>query len=238
MFPILFQKGSVTLYFYGVMIAIAFLLVLFLARRRATSFGFRPEFISDFCFYVLLAGIAGARLFYVLEHYSYYQEHLLEIPMLFKGGLVFYGGLITALLTSVVLLKKHEYDWRIFADFFIPYLPLGHALGRVGCFMNGCCYGVTTLWGMHPVQLYEAILNLAICMFLLFLRHRKLKPKGALLPIYMLMYGIGRFVLEFFRGDTVLLWGPLRVSQGVSALFIIVALVLYSFLKHHEKKKS
>jgi len=137
----LFHFGSINIYSYGLMIALAFLIGIFVASKYAKKFNENPQNIVDLCLYVMISSIFGARLFYVIDNHSYYMSNPVEIFYIHEGGLIFYGGLIFGLGTAVVFLKaKHQNIFK-YMDILAPSLALGQAIGRIGCFLNGCCYG-------------------------------------------------------------------------------------------------
>src|SRR6266498_2676993 len=141
MHPVLIRIGPLTIHTYGVLVAAGFLLGLALAARQAKREGVPPERIIDIGFYVVLSAIVGSRLFFVALNYSHYIRHPLDIFKIWEGGLVFYGGLILAVPVSIWYIKKQKLDLSGIADIFAPSLAIGHAIGRLGCFFAGCCYG-------------------------------------------------------------------------------------------------
>lgn len=145
MFPTLLKLGPVTLHSYGLMLAIAFLVTLYLVQRDARKFGLDANALTDMCFWTLLAGILGARFLHIVIYPEYYS---LDDPIgwiaIWNGGLVFQGGLIAGIIFCYVYLRVKKIDKWLVADAGLPYLAVGHALGRIGCFLNGCCYGLPT----------------------------------------------------------------------------------------------
>ncbi|MEW6535767.1 MAG: prolipoprotein diacylglyceryl transferase [Candidatus Auribacterota bacterium] len=137
----LFQLGGITIYSYGLMVAIGFIIGIYFGVRRARLLGENPQNILDMCLTIMIASIAGARLCYVLTNIDYYRDHIIEIFFLQKGGLVFYGGVLSAVIASLIFLKIKKLNIWLYFDILSPSLAIGHALGRVGCFLNGCCYG-------------------------------------------------------------------------------------------------
>lgn len=142
MLPTLIKIGPIPIHSYGVLIAIGFLTAVHFIRRDAQKAGIRPELMTDGAFWVLLLGLAGTRLFHIgmyPEQYSWRDP--LGWIAIWKGGLVFQGALPPAIAYVVYLIRKHRLKtWQV-ADVICPYIPLGHAIGRFGCFLNGCCYG-------------------------------------------------------------------------------------------------
>ncbi|MGH8057514.1 MAG: prolipoprotein diacylglyceryl transferase, partial [Candidatus Entotheonellia bacterium] len=186
----------------------------------------------------VLGGILGARLYYVAFEWDYYRAQPWSIPAFWEGGLAIHGGLLGGLLAGVWLARRHRIPlWRL-GDTIAPNLMLGQALGRFGNFMNGDAHGVPTdlPWGLvfapetsagrqfgaiplHPVMLYEMAINLSIFALLWRLRSRSFRD-GFLFGLYVLLCSTGRFVVEFFRADSLML-GPLRAAQVVSLLAIL-----------------
>lgn len=144
----LFHFGSINIYSYGVMVAIAFIVGIVIAARRAKQLNEDPQNILDLCLYLMISSIAGARICYVVTNWDYYRNNLFEIVLLNRGGLVFYGGVIFAIVTAVSYLKLKKLRVWNYLDILTPSLAIGHALGRIGCFLNGCCYG-RIVWNAH-----------------------------------------------------------------------------------------
>ena len=141
MHPILFKLGPITIYSYGLMIALGIMVGLFLARRQAKREGIDPDKILDITLYVLLAALIGARLLFVFMNFAEYVDEPLRILKIWEGGLVFYGGLLPAVAIGIWYIKRLGLPlWQI-ADILAPSLAIGHAMGRIGCFFAGCCYG-------------------------------------------------------------------------------------------------
>lgn len=241
MHPILFSIGNFSIYSYGVMMALAFIAGILLARRRAPKDEIDPDTILDIGLYILIAGIVGARLLHVLVNLSYYVRSPLEILMLHHGGLIFYGGAIAALLTSYLFLKRRRISILLMGDCIVPYLALGQAIGRVGCFLNGCCFGrPTTLpWGilfpasslnLHPAPIYLSLNGILIFLILDFIRERK-GFTGQVFLCYFILYSFTRFLIEFMRGDTpAVIFGVLTLSQVLSVVIFALSIIVYKKL--------
>ena len=217
MYPVLFSYGPFRIYTYGFFLALAFLTAMYVAGREAKRRGGRPEQIYDLTFYGIIATIIGSRLMDVILKWDYFAAHPLEIFMLWKGGLAFQGGLILGLLTILFYIYRHQMALWTTLDIMAVAMPLGQFIGRLGCFMAGCCYGKECHlpWAVtfnnpdtlgpvgvpvHPTELYESFLSLGVFFFLLWLRHRQTFP-GQILGVYLLLAGAVRFFVEFFRGD-------------------------------------
>lgn len=244
MHPILFKIGPFTLHTYGLLISTGVLLAVALAVRQARREGEDPQKMLDLAFYLLLASIVGSRLLYVLISYSDYLVRPWAIFKLWEGGLVFYGGFVLALMVGIWYLDRHRLPLWKTADIWAAPLALGHAVGRLGCFAAGCCYGKPTgvPWAvtftdpqslailgvpLHPVQLYEAFANLLLFIFLCLYRPYR-RFEGQIFWLYVLVYSVIRFVLEFFRGDLRGFFIPsyLSTSQGFSMVFAAASLVM------------
>lgn len=223
MHPILFKIGPLTLYSYGLAIALGFLLASWLAGRRARAAGTDPAAVQRVALTALLAGLAGGRAAYVLLNWEIYAANPLEILRLDHGGMVFYGGLAAGVLGGVLAMRAAKLPVLATLDLLMPPLVAAHAAGRVGCFLNGCCYGVPTAlpWGVvfppdiyyrHPTQLYET--GALLLIFLALKRaERRSPPAGTVLLLYGLLYGSWRFFLEFLRGDNLRVLFGLTVFQ-------------------------
>jgi phosphatidylglycerol:prolipoprotein diacylglycerol transferase len=237
--------GPFALHWYGVLVALGFFFGLWTASRRGRKEGIKPELIMDLCPVLLLGSIAGARFLYVISYWkeSFAGQPWWEIFMVQHGGLVFYGGLIGASLSLIIFIRRRNLPlWKL-ADVLAPSIPLGQAFGRLGCLMNGCCYGApTTLpWaihfpadhptrgaGVHPTQLYESFLSLGLY-FLLERLYRRKKFDGEVFAAYLMAYAMLRSFVEMFRGDYTehYLGGWATPGQLVSIGIIVAGLVLF-----------
>ena len=217
--PVLFSIGSFSLRWYGVMAALGFVLGLAIFQLNKKFARLTADQITNIVMLGMISGVVGARIFYVVQNWDYYRANPAAIIRVDQGGLVFYGGFILALILIVWYVKKVcKADVVRVLDGLAPALAAAHALGRIGCFFNGCCYGKPAVcaWAvaypektepftrygampLHPVQIYEAILNIILAA-VLFVVIRKCK-RGITVASYLLAYGLLRFVDEFFRGD-------------------------------------
>ncbi len=233
MHPIFFSVGTLTVYSFGTLIAVGVLLATLLVWRDAKKRGENPSVLLDLGLGLVFFALLGGRILYVLLNLEWYLSDPLEIFRIQHGGLVFYGGLAGAFAFALIFIrKKHLPFWKTL-DRMVPYAVLVHAFGRIGCFLNGCCYGKPTesflgvtfpnlAFPRHPTQLYESGF-----LFLLFVLLRALSGKsgfqsGRLFFLYLFCYGLFRFVVEFFRGDQeTFLWGwTLPQALSLSILFI------------------
>ncbi len=215
--PVLFHIGSFPIRSYGVAMALAFLIGIWLARRRAARQGLDPDVIIDFAFFVIVASIVGARAVYVAQHWSYFQTYPSAIVRIWDGGLAQYGGVLAGLVTGLVYFARKGIDpWRG-ADIVAPSVALGVAVGRIGCFMNGCCFGVPCElpWSVtfpasshaaelfpgqavHPTQLYESAAALVIMAVLLWADRRK-PFHGFTLWLFVMLLAVFRFLVDPIR---------------------------------------
>ncbi len=255
MHPLLFKIGPVPIYTYGVLVAAGFLLGLGLAVRQGRKEGIPSYKITDLGFYILLSAIVGSRLFFILIHASHYLKNPLEIFKIWEGGLVFYGGFIFAIPTTLWYIKKNALNVWNTGDLFAPSIAVGHAIGRIGCFFAGCCYGRPAEglpWSvtftdpqslarigvpLHPTQLYESFGEFTIFILLITLRRYK-SFQGQLFLTYILFYSVLRFIVEFYRGDPGrgFLTSHLSLSQGISILACLVAVVGLIVLRKRKSK--
>ena len=255
MHPVLIKIGPLTLHTYGLFVAGAILAALWMGSRLAKAREIPPEKVMDLTFYAVLAGLAGARLFYVLLNPSLFRGDWLGILRVWEGGLVFYGGFIGALAAVLVYIRRHRLAGGTIFDILAVAAPLGHAIGRIGCFFAGCCHGkVCDLpWAvtftdpmtlarpvgvpLHPTQLYEAFANLLIFALLFTLYHRK-KFAGRLFLVYVMVYGIARAIIEIFRGDPrgFVFDGMLSTSQALGLTAATVAALLLVVLHIRNKR--
>ena len=235
MHPILVQIGPLTIYSYGVMLAVSVVLCTFFLSRDAAQAGINRELVFDLVFWTVLWGIIGARLFYVVIAWSYFAPTPWEIVMLNKGGLAWQGGFAGGTLAGIWFIKKRGLSLRTVMDLIAPYVALGQAIGRVGCFFNGCCFGKPWDHGiffpvhaarLHPTQLYEtAGLFLIFCF--LKIAQRKRHTPGMIFVYYIWLAAIERFIVEFYRADHDILWGGVSLPQYVSLLIFAAGIFTY-----------
>ncbi|MEW6619276.1 MAG: prolipoprotein diacylglyceryl transferase [bacterium] len=240
MHPVFLKIGPITIYSYGVMLAMAFATGIYLAQKRAKNIGLNSKIIIDLGIYILIGSIIGARLLYVLTNLDEYKSQPLQI-IFSRYGFIFYGGLIGATIVSIWYLKKQKLPvWEI-ADVVAPSIAIGQAIGRIGCFLNGCCYGKpTTLpWGvmmpgsnpldltpLHPTQLYSSLANLLTFLILSYLWQKR-KFTGQIFLSYLILYSIARFMIEIYRGDNPEMLFHLTLSQIISIFIGLVAMTIY-----------
>ncbi|MEI7999146.1 MAG: prolipoprotein diacylglyceryl transferase [Candidatus Omnitrophota bacterium] len=239
MHPILFSIGPLTIYSYGVTIALAVIICSWALSHDAKAYKIPSDVIYDLIFWTVAWGILGARVFYVFLTWDYFSHNLLEMIMLQHGGLAWQGGLIGGLLAGIWFVRSKKLPLRILLDLVAPYIALGQSIGRVGCFLNGCCYGRPLSWGiyfpvhearLHPTQLYETF---GLLLAFIFLKYAQTKPhrKGMIFVLYLWLGAIERFVVEFFRADHDNLWWGLSLFQYIAIVIFVIGLVFLRRLK-------
>ncbi|MEK6715673.1 MAG: prolipoprotein diacylglyceryl transferase [Candidatus Omnitrophota bacterium] len=233
MHPILFQFGPITIYSYGFFLALAYLTGSILAQREAKIRGFGAHFISNLCLLSLISGILGARIFFLLFNLDFFKENPLEIIMLQHGGLVWYGGLISAIVSVVIYIRIKKQPIFATLDLVAPYIALAQAIGRIGCFLNGCCYG--KLWRdeniPYPTQIFSSLSMLFVFLVLRVMQKQGLKT-GSIFFSYLLLYSAKRFFIEFLRGDSPVVFLNLTVFQLASVGIFVSASVTLIFIKN------
>jgi phosphatidylglycerol:prolipoprotein diacylglycerol transferase len=269
-YPVIFKTDlfgilsePVSLHTYGLLIATGFLLAMTLAARVAKREGEDPDRIVDLAFYLLLAGLIGSRIVYILTKLDEYVRNPIEILMFWRGGLVWYGGFIAAAVFVFYYCRRYRLDYWKFADILMPFVALAHAFGRFGCLAAGCCFGRPTevAWGIvfpigsmaqqaqqsggllegindaalpvHPTQLYEAGFELAMFWLLVLIRPHK-RFHGQLFLTWLAAYPIARSIIELFRGDKERgIYGLLSTSQWISILVAGAAVTIYVYLRRN-----
>lgn len=236
-----FSIFGVDVYWYGLLIVTGMILAIFLASNELKKRGHAPEIISDLALWVLPFAIIGARLWYVIFEFDRYDS-LLDIINVRDGGLAIHGGIIFGVIVGIIFTKKRKLNIFKLADPVLIFLPLAQAIGRWGNFINNEAHGGPTdlpisviIDGVayHPTFFYESISNFILCLFLWY-TYRKKEPKAGLITSYYLIaYGVIRFLIEGLRTDS-LWWGPIRVAQLISVLFILLGLVILYFAKKNK----
>lgn len=243
MHPILFKIGGFEVRTYGVILLIAFLVGMYILKKRGEREGIAKKDIYDLTFYTIIAVIVGSRLFYVLYHLDYFKSHLLESIAVWEGGLVFYGGVLFALATIVTFIKIRKLSLFKLLDWIGIATSIGITIGRWGCFFNGCCFGVPTKmpWGVvfppnceagfifpgrkiHPTQLYESFGELLVFLYLLQLEKRK-PFDGYIFWIFVILAATVRYIDDFFRyyEPSVYILNGLTINQLISLILILIA---------------
>jgi len=254
--PIAFQLGPLTVHWYGVMIALAFLAGLWTATRRARRENISSERIADIVIWLMVGGILGARIVYVATYWKdeFAGQPFSEIFMIQHGGLVYYGGLIGATIAGIICNHWKKLPFWKTADVLAPSIALGNIFGRIGCLLNGCCYGraCNLPWAIrfpsghptgglpvHPTEIYDALNNFILYLLLAWLFRRK-KFDGEVFATYLIGYAITRTIMEYFRGD----YPPDQIHFGltpgelISIPVFIAGLVLGIVLSNRARKTT
>lgn len=255
MHPVLFELRGFPVHTYGVLLAAAYLLGLELGVMRARRFGIEPSRAMDLGIAIIIAALVGAKAMLLIVDYRKFVNDPRELLTLLRSGGVFYGGLLVAVPVAIWYVRRHALPTWTIGDLMAPGIALAHAVGRIGCLMAGCCFGrPTTLpWairfdsayaadnvgvplglGLHPTQLYEAGAALIIFACLLAFERRGRAYPGRTFWTYMLLYAVARFIIEFYRGDSRGMVGPLSTSQFVSVLLAPLAVAMLVWLSRRE----
>jgi phosphatidylglycerol---prolipoprotein diacylglyceryl transferase len=251
MYPKLLEFGPVTLYTYGLLLAAAYLLGLKLAMVRAKARGLDHNRVLDLGIYIIISALIGAKLLLLVTDFQTFRADPRELLTLARSGGVFYGGLILAVTVALWYIRRVGLPLWTTCDVFAPGIALGHVIGRFGCLFAGCCYGKETSvpWAitfhdpfaaanvgtpldrpLHPTQLYEAGAEALILFVLLFTEKRGRPFAGRTFWLYMLLYAVSRFVIEFYRGDERGAVGIFSTSQFISLLLAPLAVVMLVYL--------
>jgi phosphatidylglycerol:prolipoprotein diacylglycerol transferase len=247
MYPKLISFGPYFIPTYGVLVALGFLVGLLITMRLATKAGLSAEKVTNLAVYCAIAGVLGAKLFMFLFDWSYYWHNPGEIFTFgtLQAAGVFHGGFIAALVVAFFYMRSHKLAVLPTMDIFAPGVVIGQAIGRLGCFAAGCCWGTECdlPWGvrfrsdfaapvpldrtLHPVQLYESFANFLLFALLYRLSGRKHKP-GQIIGLYLVLYSTIRFCVEFFRNHEQGLILNLSLTQWISVgLFALGAVILF-----------
>lgn len=243
---VFFSIGPITVYWYSILIMISVLIGYYFSLRESEKNGLQKKFISDLVFYLVIVAILGARVYYVIFNFDVFRDRLLDILKIWEGGLAIYGAIIFSIIFIIYYSKKKDKNSLLVLDTLTPYLILGQAIGRWGNFFNSEAHGSSTsleylqklhlpkfiIKGMYingnyyiPTFLYESIWCCIGFIVLLFIRKKdKYDHPGILLFTYFIWYGIGRFLIEGLRTDS-LYFFSLRVSQIVSIILILIGLI-------------
>ncbi|MDF2546902.1 MAG: prolipoprotein diacylglyceryl transferase [Anaerosolibacter sp.] len=227
--PVAFELFGLSIRWYGILISLGIVLATLLAIHRAKKENVSEERILDLVLIAVPIAIVGARLYYVIFNWSYYQGDFLRMINIREGGLAIHGGVIAGVAVGYFFCKRHKIDFWKMADIVAPSIILGQAIGRWGNFINREAHGGPTdlPWGImvdgikvHPTFLYESLWNFMVCGFLLWYDKRK-KFQGELLFLYGILYSVARFFIEGLRTDSLMI-GPFRTAQLVSLITIVV----------------
>ncbi|MDO8603645.1 MAG: prolipoprotein diacylglyceryl transferase [Candidatus Omnitrophota bacterium] len=232
MYPIIAKIGPFIIYSYGMMVAIAFLFGVVIAKLEAVRKKINPDLVYDLSFYLLIGSMIGARFYYI---FFFDLENFLENPLsvfkIWQGGLSIHGGIFAGVITGLVFSKARRISFWVLADLVAPSIILGQAIGRVGCFLNGCCFGISIrpFCGLrsHPTQIYELILD-SVGFLVLWGLRKKIKLAGGLFLLYIMLYSVIRIIVSHFRADNSYLWNTnLTLADLTCVVMFTAALVLF-----------
>lgn len=247
----LFKIGSLTVHGYGFMIGIGFILAMLLAEYRAKKLGLREESVIDITIIAGLSGFLGAKLLYVIVEFDAFVKN--PKAVLGSAGFVVYGGIIAGVLCCMLYCKIKKLNFLEYFDLVMPEIALAQGFGRIGCFLAGCCYGKeTSAWygvtfpedclapagvSLIPTQLFSAAGDFIFAIILFILQRtlykKKKKTSGIVTAVYLMLYAVGRFLIEFLRNDPRGAVGVLSTSQFIAIfMFAAGAVMLSRFVKN------
>lgn len=259
MFREIVHIGPIHIYSYGLMQFLAFAVAIFVGIKRGKKYNIDKNTIFDLAFWVLIGGITGARIWYVIEHFKDYQDNLISIFQIWNGGLVIYGGLIFGFIFALIFIKKNKLNFWEIADTVSPSIFLGLFIGRIGCFLNGCCYGMESdtlgiifhdysncqLYpdapigiAVIPTQIYSSISALFFFVYLMLLSRRVIRT-GEVFSWLLIFYGVHRFSVDFLRhyDGKALILKYLTLSQTMSVFLIITGIIILIFKNEYGKSR-
>ena len=238
---ILFEFGNIIIYSYGFFVAMGFLIAIFLILQETKKVNLETNKVFDLLIVILLGGLFGARSLFVLLSWDYYSLNILKVFALHEGGLAIQGGIFGGIVAGAIFMKIKKLPIFFTADIVALYLPVSQAIGRVGCLLNGCCYGKEIHSGIginfpgetvvrFPSQPYYTIAFLVLFLFLRRIYDNK-SFNGQIFSIYLICYGILRVGLDFFRGDELVSYFGITLSQILGIVTCFSGLVLFLCLK-------
>jgi len=258
--------GGLKIYGYGTMLVLAFVFSTWLAWWRAKRERLDPEVIVDIAFWLFLFGMIGARLFYCVEYWGVEIKTLWDAIQYWKGGVVYYGGIVGGTIAFFVYRHFKPFPLRPFLDVVAPSIAVGTLFGRLGCFLNGCCYGdiceypwavafprYSPPWGqqvnqglisqdalyslpVHPTQLYSAFDSLVL-LLLLSAFYPLRRRDGEVMGLLMLAYPVTRFLIEYLRNDEPAFFGGMTIAQNISVLFFLGGCAYWAWLSRLPKAR-
>ena len=256
--PVIFAIFGIDIQWYSILILIGIVIGLILLEKEAKKFKYPKDLIFNICFWAIIMGIIGARLYYVIFNFSYYSNNLLEIFAIWNGGLAIHGGIIAGVLTVLFFAKKYHLNFLKLLDMAAPSLILAQAIGRWGNFFNGEAHGIATthtelknllipefvIDGMNiggvyylPTFYFESLWCLLGFIILLIIRRLKYIKVGATTCIYLMWYSLGRFFIEAWRTDSLMI-GGFKVAQIISIILFITGLVYLIYLSRKGKYEN
>lgn len=254
--PIFIEIGNIKIYWYSIILLIAFLLGSFSIIKEAKKLNIEKEKIEDFIFLGIPIVLVGARIYYIIFNLNYYLNYPIDMIKVWEGGLAIHGGIIAGYIYLLIFCKKNKINLTKMMDILVVGLIIGQIIGRWGNFMNKEAYGPIVslsflqnlhlpkfiiegmyIEGMyhHPTFIYESLWNLLGLIIILFIRKNKYNKLGYISSYYLIWYGIGRYLIESLRTDS-LMFLNLKVAQIVSILMIIIGIILFIYSKKKGEK--
>lgn len=252
--PILLSLGKINIYSYGTMIAIGIIAAYFLLSTRAKKRGYDDDSILNMTIITVIMGVIGGKVFFIFTELSKFIEDPMSFVKDFGNGFVVYGAIIFGMITIYIYCRRKSWNMLEILDLTVPAVALAQGFGRIGCFLAGCCYGKETTSHLsvvfpagglapvgvhlHPTQLYSAAFDVLLALFLLWISQKN-KKSGIIFSLYLIMYSIGRFIVECFRGDPRGNVSALSTSQFIAIfIFVLGAAVMILQLIKGRKSKS
>ncbi|MCY6370109.1 prolipoprotein diacylglyceryl transferase [Clostridium ganghwense] len=249
--PVLFEIFGLKIYGYGAMIAIGIVFALILLSKRSKKKGYDEDKIWDMSMFTIILGVLGGKILYIITEIKYIIANPSSIIKDFGSGFVIYGAIIGGILGIVLYCKKKKWSVLGILDLVIPSLPLAQGFGRIGCFLAGCCYGREThlpigvifkdsLFApqgirLHPTQLYSSAFDFCLALFLIWY-DKKERQDGKLFSMYVIIYSIGRFIVEFLRNDPRGNVGILSTSQFIAIFTLIIGIIIFNIQRLKKAK--
>ena len=256
--PVMFSLFGIDIHWYSILILIGIIIGLILVEKEAKKFKYPKDLIFNIAFWTIIMGIIGARLYYVIFNFSYYKNNLLEIFAIWNGGLAIHGGLIAGVLTVIFFARKYYLNFLKLLDMAAPSIILAQAIGRWGNFFNGEAHGIATTYtqlknlfvpefiieGMNiggiyylPTFYFESLWCLLGFVVLILIKKYKYIKIGATTSLYLMWYSLGRFFIEAWRTDSLML-GGFKVAQIISVILFIAGLAYLIYLSRKGKYEN
>lgn len=246
---IAFSIFGIDIAWYAILITLGIIVAIGISYRNAKKIGLDTEKFMDMLFYVIIFGVIGARIYYVIFNFDLYKDDLLSVFNIREGGIAIYGAVLFGVLAIFIYSRLRKQKFLDCTDCIVPGLALAQSIGRWGNFVNQEAYGYETnsLFGMkivengnavmvHPTFLYESVLNVFVFIVLMIFFNKYRKNSGEVTCLYGILYGTGRFFIEGMRTDSLYI-GTFRVSQIVSLLFVVIGIVLFIHLRLSKAKQ-
>jgi phosphatidylglycerol:prolipoprotein diacylglycerol transferase len=244
--PVLFEVFGVKIYGYGLMIAIGILVAMTIFIKKAKLKGYDEDSVFNMIITAVIGGIIGGKVLYIITEF---KEIVKDPSIIFKDfglGFVIYGAIMGGALAVYIYCRRKQWSMLQISDLLIPAVAIAQGFGRIGCFLAGCCYGAETTSALsvvfpeeglapagvhlHPTQLYSSAFDFLLGFFLLWY-YNKTNKRGRTLSLYLILYSIGRFMVEFIRNDPRGNVGILSTSQFIAIFTLVLGLAIYNIDK-------